>query len=203
MWCLRKVNSESYYLKVAQINLFFCCRLFDTNGELKEMFSLFRKRRMSDLIRSNALSNHAMLVSSWSRNCQINGAFYTGSAQKILSWTWAEPELSLQCEQGSAQIFSAGLEFLIGAAGPDTPLLVFTLDEWLSSGSAWNLSRALRRASARVKCPINMLWRGTGSVVEHSLIVWEVQGSIHGPVKSPLPDRGSWEIVWLLGESLQ
>ncbi len=49
------------------------------------------------------------------------GAFHTGSAQgsaqKILSWAWAEPELSLQREQVSAQIFSAGLEFLIRAAG--------------------------------------------------------------------------------------
>ena len=37
------------------------------------------------------------------------------------------PELSLQCEQGSAQIFSAGLEFLIQAAGCSFPLVAIYL----------------------------------------------------------------------------
>ena len=40
------------------------------------------------------------------RNEKNNGPFHTGSAQG-----------SAQCEHGSARIFSAGLEFLIRAAG--------------------------------------------------------------------------------------
>ncbi len=53
------------------------------------------------------------------------GAIHTGSAQGS-----AEPEPSLQCEQGSAWIVSAGLEFLIRAAGYS--------HLWLSLVSAWN-----------------------------------------------------------------
>ncbi len=58
--------------------------------------------------------------------------------------SWAEPELILQCEQGSAQIFSVSLEFLIRAAGCS--------HYRLSSGSARNPSWALSIAS--VEYPI-------------------------------------------------
>ena len=64
------------------------------------------------------------------------GAIHTGSAQGS-----AEPEPSLQCEQGSAWIVSAGLEFLIRAAGYS--------HLWLSLVSAWNRSLAPSRASEK------------------------------------------------------
>ncbi len=73
------------------------------------------------------------------------GHFTLARLRARLRKIWADPEPSLslafQCEQGWAQIFSAGLEFLIRAVGCS--------HWWLSSGSAWNPSRSPSRASVK------------------------------------------------------
>ncbi len=70
--------------------------------------------------RSNG-SHRSTWTNGWTDTTNHIGAFHNGSArgsaQKFLSWAWAELDLSLQCEHSSAQNFSVGLEFLIRAAG--------------------------------------------------------------------------------------
>ncbi len=83
-----------------------------------------------------------------------NGALHTGSAQgsaqKILSWAWAEPSEWTR--------FSSDFQCRLGIS--DLSCRMFTL--WLGSGSAWNPSRAPSRAS--VKCPNEILKKKNWSV---------------------------------------
>ena len=67
-----------------------------------------------NVIKSHLVKWNILVIT---KNHEHQGAFHTGPARARLRNFWAELYLSLQGEQSSALIFSAGLEFLIRAAG--------------------------------------------------------------------------------------